>query len=169
MTLEEIKDKLGVDLTEKNRKAHIVYLRGHYIDAEYAKGRPYLKICKELKHNHATAFHYLQRKKYYKHIEEYNEMKIVFETGNVELFKEVEHRLQNKTYIHYDNFEKKNKKVNEIKINKLKVDYTPVKKWHYLKIIHTLRKDNKHDLWNKPMIDFTIKDYQELEKLYING
>ena len=86
MTLDEIKNILGIDLTEKNRKPHLVYLRGHYIDAEYKKGKTYLNICKELKCNHATAFHYTQRKEKYKNIPEYNEMKIVFDTGNIEVF-----------------------------------------------------------------------------------
>lgn len=156
MTLEEIKNILGIDLTEKNRKPHLVYLRGHYIDAEYKKGRPYLKICKELKCNHATAFHYIQRKEMYKSIPEYNEMKIVFDTGNVELFKEVDYRLRNKKYIHYDNFDKKPKKV---------VEEVPVVRWHYSRIIEALRKDNNNKLWDKPMPDFDNNDYKILERL----
>jgi len=83
-------------------------------------------------------------------------MKIVFDTGNIELFKEVDYRLRNKKYIHYDNFDKKPKKV---------VEEVPVIRWNYLKIINTLRKDNKHDLWNKQMTSFTINDYKILEAL----
>ncbi len=157
MSLEEIKEILGIDLTEKNRKPHLVYLRGHYIDAEYKKGKTYLQICKELKCNHATAFHYTKRKDYYKQIPEYNEMKIVFDTGNVELFKEVDHRLNNINYIKY----------REVVIKKPKKikDEIPKYKWHFSKIIDTLRKDNKNRLWDKPMIDFTVKDYEILKAL----
>lgn len=154
MTLQEIKNILGIDLTEKNRKPHLVYLRGHYIDAQYKKGKTYLNICKELKCNHATAFHYTQRKEKYKTIPEYNEMKIVFDTGNVELFKEVDYRLRNKKYIHYDNFDKKPKK-----------EEVTVVRWHYLRIIEALRKDNNNKLWDKPMPEFTINDYKILESL----
>ena len=157
MTLKEIKDLFKVDLTEKNRKSHIVYLRGHYIDKEYKKGRSYLNICTELKCNHASGYHYLKAKTKYKKIKEYNEIKIAFDTKNVELFKEIDFRLNNKKYIYYDNFEKKPKKI--------KKNEMPEVRWHYLRIIEALRKDNKNKLWDKPMKEFTNKDYKVLEKL----
>lgn len=156
MNLKEIKDLFGVDLTEKNRKSHIVYLRGHYIDKEYKKGRSYLNICTELKCNHASGYHYLKAKTKYKKIKEYNEIKIAFDTKNVELFKDIDFRLQNKKYIQYDNFDKK---------PKVKKSNMPKVRWHYLRIIEALRKDNKNKLWDKPMKEFTKKDYKVLEKL----
>jgi hypothetical protein len=160
MNLQEIKDLFGVDLTEKNRKSHIVYLRGHYIDKEYKKGRSYLNICTELKCNHASGYHYLKAKTKYKKIKEYNEIKIAFDTKNVELFKDIDFRLQNKKYIYYDNFEKKPKKI--------KKNEMPEVRWHYLRIIEALRKDNKNELWDKPMPEFTINDYKILER-FENG
>ena len=156
MNLKEIKDLFGVDLTLKNRKPHYVYLRGIYMDQEKAKGRRTLKICQELQCNHATGFHYFKRKEMYKSIPEYNEMKIVFDTGNVELFKEVDYRLRNKKYIHYDNFDKKPKKVAE---------EVPVVRWHSSRIIEALRNDNNNKLWDKPMPDFDNNDYKILERL----
>ena len=157
MTLKEIKDLFLVDLTEKNRKSHIVYLRGHYIDKEYKKGRSYLNICTELKCNHASGYHYLKAKTKYKKIKEYNEIKIAFDTKNVELFKEIDFRLNNKKYIYYDNFEKKPKKI--------KKNEMPEVRWHYLRIIEALRNDNTNKLWNKEMKLFTNKDYKVLEDL----
>lgn len=157
MNLQEIKDLFGVDLTEKNRKSHIVYLRGHYIDKEYKKGRSYLNICTELKCNHASGYHYLKAKTKYIKIKEYNEIKIAFDTKNVDLFKEIDLRLQNKKYILYDNFDKKPKKRRKSEI--------PTVRWHYLRIIEALRKDNKNKLWDKPMKEFTKKDYKVLKDL----
>ena len=157
MTLKEIKDLFLVDLTEKNRKSHIVYLRGHYIDKEYKKGRSYLNICSELKCNHASGYHYLKAKTKYKKIKEYNEIKIAFDTKNVELFKEIDFRLNNKKYIYYDNFEKKPKKI--------KKNEMPEVRWHYLRIIKALRNDNTNKLWDKEMKLFTNKDYKVLEDL----
>jgi hypothetical protein len=156
MTLQEIKDLFLVDLTEKNRKSHIVYLRGHYIDKEYKKGRSYLNICSELKCNHASGYHYLKAKGKYKKIKEYNEMKIAFDTKNVDLFNDIDLRLQNKKYIQYDNFDKP-KRIRKV--------HLPTVRWHYLRIIKALRKDNRNKLWDKPMKEFTIKDYKVLEKL----
>ena len=44
----------------------------------------------------------------------------------------------------------------------------PEVRWHYLRIIEALRKDNKNSLWDKPMKEFTINDYKVLEK-FENG
>ena len=156
MTLKEIKQIFGVDLIFKSRKAHLVYLRGHYMDQEIQNGRTYLDICRELKCNHATGWHYLQRKEAYKKIKEYNKLKKAFDNKNVELFKEVEESLLNKTYISLQGIGFK-------KI--LKKNEKPLVRWHYLRIIDALRKDNKNKLWDKPMKEFTIKDYKVLEKL----
>ena len=156
MTLQEIKDLFKVDLTEKNRKSHIVYLRGHYIDKEYKKGRSYLNICSELKCNHASGYHYLKAKGKYKKIKEYQEIKIAFDNKDVELFKEIDFRLSHKKYIQYDNFDKP-KRIRKI--------HLPTVRWHYLRIIKALRKDNKNKLWDKEMKLFTKNDYKILEKL----
>lgn len=156
MDLKEIKSLFGVDLTEKNRKSHIVYLRGHYIDKEYKKGRSYLNICTELKCNHASGYHYIKAKTKYKKIKEYNEIKIAFDTKNVDLFNEIDLRLQNKKYIQYDNFDKP---------KRIRKNHLPTVRWHYLRIIKALRKDNKNKLWDKPMKEFDLKDYKVLETL----
>lgn len=156
MTLAEIKSIFLVDLTEKNRKSHIVYLRGHYIDNEYKKGRSYLNICTELKCNHASGYHYLKAKTKYKKIKEYNELKIAFDTKNVDLFNEIDLRLQNNKYIHYDNFDKPKRIIKS---------HLPTIRWHYLRIIEALRKDNKSKLWDKPMKEFTKNDYKFLKTL----
>ena len=156
MTLQEIKDLFKVDLTEKNRKSHIVYLRGHYIDKEYKKGRSYLSICSELKCNHASGYHYLKAKGKYKKIKEYQEIKIAFDNKDVELFKDIDFRLSHKKYIHHDNFDKP-KRIRKI--------HLPTVRWHYLRIIKALRKDNRNKLWDKPMKEFDLKDYKILEKL----
>ena len=156
MTLQEIKDLFLVDLTEKNRKSHIVYLRGHYIDKEYKKGRSYFNICSELKCNHASGYHYLKAKGKYKKIKEYQEIKVAFDNKDVELFKEIDFRLSHKKYIHYDNFDKP-KRIRKV--------HLPTVRWHYLRIIKVLRKDNRNELWDKPMKEFDLNDYKILEKL----
>jgi len=156
MTLQEIKELFGVDLIFKSRKAHLVYLRGHYIDQEYLKGRPYLEICKELKCNHATAFHYLQRKPMYQKIKEYNKLKKAFDNKDAELYKEIEDSLLGKSYITYGGIETK---------KTTKKEKMPMVRWSHTKIIEALRKDTTHPLWEKPMKKFTIEDYEILEKI----
>jgi hypothetical protein len=158
MDLKEIKQLFGVDLTIKNRKPHFVYLRGIYMDQEIENGRKNLNICKELKCNHATGFHYFQRKDFYKNIKEYNEVKIAFDNKDVALFNDIDFRLNNVKYIHYRELERKKPK-------KIKLEEMPEVRWHYLRIIEALRKDNRHKLWEKPMKEFTIKDYKTLEDL----
>ena len=157
MTLQEIKDLFGIDLTIKNRKPHFVYLRGIYMDQEKENGRNTLNICKELKCNHATGFHYFKRKEKYKNIKEYNEVKIAFDNKDVDLFKDIDLRLNSVKYIYYNLEPKKPKAIKENEI--------PEVRWHYLRIIETLRKDNKNKLWDKPMKEFTINDYKNLESL----
>jgi len=157
MTLKEIKDLFKVDLTIKNRKPHFVYLRGIYMDQEIENGRNNLNICKELKCNHATGFHYFQRKEFYKNIKEYNEVKIAFDNKDADLFKDIDFRLNSVKYIYY-NLEPKKPKA-------IKKEEMPKVRWHYIRIIEALRKDNRHSLWDKPMTEFTINDYKNLEDL----
>lgn len=156
MTLQDIKEVFGIDLTESDRRPHIVYLRGQYIDQEIKKGRRKLHICRDLKCNHASVFHYLVRKPKYKFVPEYQEVKKAFKNKDVKLFLEIDFKLTNKKYIRYDNFDKK---------PKIKKSNMPKVRWHYLRIIEALRKDNKNKLWDKPMKEFTKKDYKVLEKL----
>jgi hypothetical protein len=157
MTLKEIKDLFKVDLTIKNRKPHFVYLRGIYMDQEIENGRNNLNICKELKCNHASGFHYFQRKPMYQLIKEYNEVKIAFDNRDADLFKDIDFRLNSVKYIYYNLEPKKPKAIKENEI--------PEVRWHYLRIIEALRKDNRHSLWDKPMKEFTINDYKVLEDL----
>ena len=155
MTLTEIKEIFNIDLVFKSRKAHLVYLRGHYIDQELLKERKQTDICLELQCNHATVYHYLQRKEMYKKIKEYNKLKKAFDRKDVNLLKQVVETLLNKTYITYNIGVKKVLQKNE----------KPFKRWNHKRITEALRKDNKNELWNKPMPEFTINDYKILEDL----
>jgi len=51
------------------------------------------------------------------------------------------------------------------KTKAIKKEEMPEVRWHYLKIIEALRKDNRNKLWEKPMKEFTINDYKVLEEL----
>lgn len=163
MTLKEIKKHLGIDLTIPNRAMEFVILRFIYIEQELKKGNSHYQISKDLKVVHASIYN-LERKgdiykKYYLYepiLKAYNEKSKdlfnVIYTLKKELLKQ-QNKIYNKAY--------KKVIVKEIIVN-VKVK---VKKWTIQKIINTLRKDNKHKLWNKPMNKFNEKDYEELNKL----
>jgi hypothetical protein len=93
----------------------------------------------------------------YQLIKEYNEVKIAFDNRDADLFKDIDFRLNSVKYIYYNLEPKKPKAIKENEI--------PEVRWHYLRIIEALRKDNRHSLWDKPMKEFTINDYKVLEDL----
>jgi hypothetical protein len=147
MTLTEIEDKFGIDLTEKNRNRYIVYLRIHYIENELKNGKIKYHISKELNLNHATVIYYLNLLSNYKKIKEFYEIGIAFKTKDINLFKDIEYRMLN---VEYD--------------RKIKKKDTPVvKKWSCQRIINALRFDNKSYLWNKEMNIFNNEDYKILQ------
>lgn len=156
MTLTEINDKFGIDLTENNRNRYVVYLRIHYIENELKKGKKKFHLAKELNLNHATILYYLNLLPVYKKIKEFNEMGIAFKKKDVNLFKDLEYRLLNVEY---------NKKSTIMAVKKLKKkDIPKVKKWSVERIINALRFDNKSYLWNKEMNIFNDEDYKILQQ-----
>ena len=55
--------------------------------------------------------------------------------------------------------------LNQQETKRIIKSHLPTIRWHYLRIIKTLRKDNKNQLWDKPMKEFTKNDYKILEDL----
>ena len=50
-------------------------------------------------------------------------------------------------------------------VNYLDMIPHPKRRWHYTDIIEALKKDNRNKLWDKPMPNFTFRDYEVLKKL----
>lgn len=156
MTLTEIEDNFGIDLTENNRNRYIVYLRIHYIENELKKGKIKYHISKELNLNHATVIYYLNLLSNYKKIKEFNEIGIAFKNKDINLFKDIEYRMLNVDY-------QKNAPILAVKKLKKK-DIPKVKKWSIQRISNALKFDNKSYLWNKEMNIFNNEDYKILQQ-----
>jgi hypothetical protein len=63
-----------------------------------------------------------------------------------------------------------NYKLFEISVDKEFKDHMdtiphPRQRWHYTYIIEALKKDNSNKLWDKPMPNFTFRDYEVLKNL----
>ena len=156
MTLTEIEDKFGINLTENNRIRYVVYLRIHYILNELKKGKKKFHLSKELNLNHVTVLFYFNSLAKYKKIKEFNEIGIAFKNKDINLFKDIEYRMLNFEY-------EKNAPILGVKKLKKK-DAPKVKKWSCQRIINALRFDNKSYLWNKEMNIFNNEDYKILQQ-----
>ena len=156
MTLTEIHNQFGIDLTENNRNRYVVYLRIHYILNELKKGKKKFHLSKELNLNHVTVLFYFNSLPKYKKIKEFNEMGIAFKKKDINLFKDLEYRLCNINY-------ERNEPILAVKKLKKK-DIPKVKKWSVQRIINALRSDNNSYLWNKEMNIFNNEDYKILQK-----
>lgn len=163
MTINEIKEHLGIDLTIKNRAMEYVILRYIYIEQELKKGNSHYQISKDLKVVHASIYN-LERKgfiykKYYLYetiLKSYLEKDKKIFNSIYEMKKQLI-KEQNKEY-----HKAYNRSIAKEII--IKVDIK-IKRWSVEKIIQTLRKNNKCRLWNKPMNEFDEKDYEKLNKL----
>ena len=156
MTLTEIEDKFGIDLTENNRNRYVVYLRIHYILNELKKGKIKCHLSKELNLNHATVLFYFNSLPKYKKIKEFNEIGIAFKNKDINLFKDIEYRMLNVDY---------EKKAPILGVKKIKKKDAPaVKKWSIQRISNALKFDNKSYLWNKDINIFNNEDYKILQQ-----
>ena len=156
MTLTEIEDKFGINLTENNRNRYVVYLRIHYILNELKKGKRKYHISKELNLNHGTVIYYLNLLSNYKKIKEFNEIGVAFKNKDINLFKDIEYRMLNVEY-------EKNAPILGVRKIKKK-DASVVKKWSVQRISNALKFDNKSYLWNKEMNIFNNEDYKILQQ-----
>jgi hypothetical protein len=138
MTLTEIKEIFNIDLKAKNRKHHVLFLRNLYFN-------------QQLEMNRESLYNSLFKTKFYEEDQNYQMIKKAFETKDFKMYSDACYIIKNKTYppVPTEFKPKRNKPFK-------KAEKMPEVRWHYLRIIETLRKDNKNSLWEKPMKEFTI-------------
>ncbi len=160
MTLQEIKDLFKVDLTIRLKKDNIVFLKNCYVMQEIGKGVNLSVIALELKHNRQAIYNSIYKQPYYEFNEYYQLIKDAFNAKDPVLYSRACYLLKNRKYppVPTEFKPKRNKPFK-------KKEKMPDVRWHYLRIIEALRKDNRHKLWEKPMKEFTINDYKILESL----
>jgi hypothetical protein len=167
MTVQEIKSIFKLDLKINNRERFNVFVKAVYIDRQ--EGKSLTELAKELDFvSHASVFNIKKKTHIYKQYPQYEKIEQAFDIKSKQLFDEA--------HVEYDKYIDKKSKLT--KSRKAPADYTqklskvnipPARdRWHYLKIIETLRKDNDHKLWNKPIPLFTFKDYEKLNTLLIS-
>lgn len=166
MTVQEIKSIFKLDLKINNRERFNVFVKAVYIDRQ--EGKSLTELAKELDFvSHASVFNIKKKTHLYKQFPQYEKIEQAFDTKSKQLFDEVKDEY----------FKFIDKKAKLTKSRKAPIDYSnkiskgnipPARdRWPYLKIIETLRKDNNHKLWNKPIPLFTFKDYEKLNALLI--
>ena len=163
MTLQEIKDLFGVDLKQQNRNRIFVILKNIYVNNQRSKGLKMQQIADELEMSISAIIICNQRTKKFKTYFNYANIKKAFDTKNQHIFaleKQIyDNRSCNSIYI-------PTKKIRNVEIvNYLDMIPHPKRRWHYTDIINTLKKDNRNKLWDKPMPDFTFRDYEILKNL----
>jgi len=161
MTLNEIKEIFNIDLKTKNRKHHVIFIRNLYINQEYnIKKRTIANIAHELQMIRESLYNSIAKTPEYEENENYQMIKLAYNTKDPELYDKACYIIKNKNYppVPKEFKPKRNKYFK-------KAEKMPEVRWHYLRIIEALRKDNKNSLWDKPMKDFTINDYKILESL----
>lgn len=167
MTIQEIKSIFKLDLKINNRERFNIFVKAVYIDRQ--EGKSLTDLANELNFvSHASIINIKKKTNIYKLYPQYEKIERAFDSKSKQLF--------NEAHAEYDKYIDKKSKLT--KSRKAPADYSrklsnkdippPKQRWNYLKIIETLRKDNDHKLWNKPMPLFTFKDYEKLNKLLIN-
>lgn len=163
MTLQEINSIFKIDLRINNRERFNIFVKAIYIDRQQDKSLS--ELARELNFiSHASIYNIKKKTDVYKKYKQFEKIEQAFETKSKQLFDEA--RIE---YGKFINLNIKNRKAPADYVNKLnnKNIPPPKERWHYLKIIETLRKDNNHKLWNKPLPLFTYKDYEKLNNLLI--
>ena len=160
MTLTEIKEIFNIDLKTKNRKHHAIFIRNLYINQEYnIKKRTIANIAHDLQMIRESLYNSIAKTKEYEEDENYQMIKLAFNTKDPELYHKACYILKNKNYPPVPN-EFKPKRIQHKKREKM-----PEVRWPYLRIINALRFNNDSYLWNKLMKEFNINDYKVLECL----
>lgn len=158
MTLQEIKEIFNIDLKTKNRKHHVIFIRNLYINQEYnIKKRTIANIAHELQMIRESLYNSIAKTPEYEDNENYQMIKLAYNTKNPELYYKACYILKNKNYPPVPKeFKTKRKQFK-------KREKMPETRWPYLRIINALRFDNDSYLWNKLMKEFNINDYKLLE------
>jgi len=160
MTLEEIKDLFGVDLKEQNRKRVFTILKNIYVNQEHLKGLTNQNIADKLKMTVSSVTFCYQRTNKFKTYFNYANIQKAFDNKDQELFA-LEKQINKKVYVPTVTKRTRDKEL----INYLDMIPHPKRRWHYTDIIEALKKDNRNKLWDKPMPNFTFRDYEILKKL----
>jgi hypothetical protein len=163
MTLEEIKYFFAVDLTQDNRNRIFVILKNIYVNQERLKGCLLKDIADELKMNISSVTLCHQRTNKFKNYFNYANIEKAFDNKDQELFALEKQLYDNRVLTKNTSVIKKN--VKKEVVNYMDMIPLPKRRWHYTQIIETLKKDNKNKLWDKPMPNFTFKDYEVLKNL----
>jgi len=168
MTLEEIKDLFGVDLKEQNRNRVFTILKNIYVNQEHSKGLTNQKIADKLKMTVSSVTLCYQRTNKFKTYFNYANIQKAFYDKDQELFaleKQIYDnralQINKKVYVPTVTKRTRDKKL----VNYLDMIPHPKRRWHYTDIIEALKKDNRNKLWDKPMPNFTFRDYEVLKKL----
>lgn len=162
MTIKEIKQYLGIDISIANRNTEFVILRCIYVEQQLKKRISHFNISKELNCTHASIYNLQKKLPIYKEhflynliLKSYNYRdKILFNTL-YDLKKEI--IKQTKKEYNANRYDLSVR----IFINK----EDNFKRFNPYKIIDILKKDNKNKLWNKPMNLFDANDYKILLSL----
>jgi len=164
MTINEIKEHLGIDLTIKDRRRVFVILKAIYVKDNLKKENAY-NLSKNLKLTNATVLSLIRNFKRLKEDNFYEKIKLAYDTKDKNLFDEI--LLTKKDYDRkeYNRLYRLGEHKSKPKSKPKGIIPHPKKRWHYLRIIEVLRKDNNHKLWDKLIPDFNTKDYKELRKL----
>ena len=168
MTLEEIKYFFAVDLTQDNRNRIFVILKNIYVNQQRLKGCSLKDIADELKMNISSVTLCHQRTNKFKTYFNYKNIERAFRYADQRAFALEKQLYDNRALLkHKDTYiptVTKRTRDKEI-VNYMNMIPHPKRRWHYTKIIEVLKKDNKNKLWDKPMPNFTFKDYEILKKL----
>ena len=168
MTLEEIKYFFAVDLTQDNRNRIFVILKNIYVNQERLKGVSVKDIADELKMNISSVTLCHQRTNKFKNYFNYANIERAFRYADQRAFALEKQLYDNRALLkHKDTYiptVTKRTRDKEI-VNYMNMIPHPKRRWHYTQIIETLKKDNKNKLWDKPMPNFTFKDYEVLKSL----
>jgi len=163
MTLEEIKDLFAVDLKEQNRNRVFTILKNIYVNQERLKGFTNQNIADKLNMNVSSITICNLNTTKFKTYFNYANIQKAFNNKDYELFALEKQIYDNRVFTKNILVIKKN--VKKELVNYLDMIPHPKRRWHYTKIIETLKKDNRNKLWDKPMPDFTFRDYEVLKNL----
>jgi hypothetical protein len=168
MTLEEIKYFFAVDLTQDNRNRIFVILKNIYVNQGRLKGCLLKDIADELNMTVSSVTLCYQRTNKFKTYFNYTNIQKAFDNKDQELFALEKQLYDNRAlqinknvYIPTVTKRTRDKEL----VNFLDMIPHPKRRWHYTNIIETLKKDNKNKLWDKPMPNFTFRDYEVLKNL----
>jgi len=180
MTINEIKENLGVDITQKNRKPVFAILRALYVEQQY-KELKHLKpseipriICKEINCDRTNIYNYLKKVKNYKFDVATKLIVKAFNTKNKKYLDEYYAYLKKQKDIYNRRFKEDNIFISQVdsitKISKPVIPRKPkiIKKMNNLQVANYLKenkifKDCKY--WDKMLCKYTNEDWDGLREI----